>query len=53
MIGDCFKYYKGCQVCKKFGDLPLVPLIQILLVCYFKNHKIITGKANTNAIKTY
>jgi ribonuclease HI len=21
MIVDCFKYYKGCQVCQKFGDL--------------------------------
>jgi hypothetical protein len=21
MITDCFKYYKGCQVCQKFGDL--------------------------------
>jgi hypothetical protein len=21
MIADCFKYYKGCQVCQKFGDL--------------------------------
>jgi hypothetical protein len=25
MITDCFKYYKGCQVCQKFGDLQLVP----------------------------
>jgi hypothetical protein len=24
MIADCFKYYKGCQVCQKFGDLQLV-----------------------------
>jgi hypothetical protein len=21
MIANCFKYYKGCQVCQKFGDL--------------------------------
>jgi hypothetical protein len=21
MITDCFKYYRGCQVCQKFGDL--------------------------------
>jgi hypothetical protein len=21
MMADCFKYYKGCQVCQKFGDL--------------------------------
>jgi hypothetical protein len=24
MITDCFKYYKGCQVCQQFGDLQLV-----------------------------
>jgi hypothetical protein len=24
MIADCFMYYKGCQVCQKFGDLQLV-----------------------------
>jgi hypothetical protein len=24
IIADCFKYYKGCQVCQKFGDLQLV-----------------------------
>jgi hypothetical protein len=24
MIADCFKYYKGCQVCQKIGDLQLV-----------------------------
>jgi hypothetical protein len=24
MIADCFKYYKGCQVCQKLGDLHLV-----------------------------
>jgi hypothetical protein len=24
MIADCFKYYKGCQVCQKFGDLQLI-----------------------------
>jgi ribonuclease HI len=23
MIDNCFKYYKGCQVCQKFGDLQL------------------------------
>ena len=21
MTSDCFRYYKGCQVCQKFGDL--------------------------------
>jgi hypothetical protein len=25
MIDDCFKYYKGYQVCQKFGDVQLVP----------------------------
>jgi len=29
MIADCFKYYKGCQVCKKFGDLQLVPAAEL------------------------
>jgi hypothetical protein len=24
MIADCFKYYKGCQVCQKFSDIQLV-----------------------------
>jgi hypothetical protein len=24
MVANCFKYYKGCQVCQKFGDLQLV-----------------------------
>jgi hypothetical protein len=29
MIADCFKYYKGCQVCQKFGDLQLVPAAKL------------------------
>jgi hypothetical protein len=29
MIADCFKYYKVCQVCQKFGDLQLVPATEI------------------------
>jgi hypothetical protein len=29
MIVDCFKYYKGCQVCQKFGDLQLVPTAEL------------------------
>jgi ribonuclease HI len=29
MIADCFKYYKGCQVCQKFGDLQLVPVAEL------------------------
>jgi hypothetical protein len=24
MIGDCFKYYKGCEECQQFGNLRLV-----------------------------
>jgi hypothetical protein len=24
MISDCFLYYKGCESCKKFGDVQLV-----------------------------
>jgi hypothetical protein len=29
MITDCFKYNKGCQVCQKFGDLQLVPAVEL------------------------
>jgi hypothetical protein len=29
MIADCFKYYKGCQVCPKFDDLQLVPTAEL------------------------
>jgi hypothetical protein len=29
MIADCFKYYKGCQVCQKFDDLQLVPVAEL------------------------
>jgi hypothetical protein len=29
MKADCFKYYKGCQVCQKFGDLQLVPAAEL------------------------
>ena len=25
MINDCFKYYKGCEACQKFGDIQLAP----------------------------
>jgi hypothetical protein len=37
-IADCFKYYKGCQVCQKFGDMQLVsttklhPIIKLSLL---------------------
>jgi hypothetical protein len=29
MIADYFKYYKGYQVCQKFGDLQLVPTAEL------------------------
>jgi hypothetical protein len=29
MIYDCFKYYKGCQVCQKYGDLQMVPCTEL------------------------
>ena len=25
MLSDCFKYYKGCEECQRFGDLQLMP----------------------------
>ena len=25
MMSDCFKYYKECEECQRFGDLQLVP----------------------------
>jgi hypothetical protein len=25
MINDCFRYYKGCESCQKFGDVQLPP----------------------------
>ena len=27
MMSDCFKYYKGCEECQRFGDLQLVPIL--------------------------
>ena len=27
MLEDCFKYYKGCQVCQKFGKIQIVPAL--------------------------
>lgn len=29
MIYDCFKYYKVCQVCQKYGDLQMVPATEL------------------------
>jgi hypothetical protein len=25
MLNGCFRYYKGCESCKKFGDVQLIP----------------------------
>jgi hypothetical protein len=25
MVDDCFRYYKGCESCQKFGDVQLAP----------------------------
>ena len=25
MLEDCFKYYKGCQACQRFGEIQIVP----------------------------
>ena len=25
MLNDCFRYYKGCESCQKFGDVQLAP----------------------------
>ena len=25
MLEDCFKYYKGCQACQRFGKIQIVP----------------------------
>jgi transposase InsO family protein len=25
MLNDCFKYYKGCELCQKFADMQLAP----------------------------
>ena len=25
MLEDCFKYYKGCQTCQRFGKIQIVP----------------------------
>jgi hypothetical protein len=29
MITNCFKFYKGCQVCQQFGDLQSVPITEL------------------------
>ena len=26
MLEDCFKYYKGCQACQRFGKIQIVPI---------------------------
>jgi hypothetical protein len=25
MMGDCFRYFRGCEVCQRFGDIQLAP----------------------------
>jgi hypothetical protein len=25
MMADCFRYYKGCEECQRFGNIQLVP----------------------------
>jgi hypothetical protein len=32
MITNCFKYYRGYQVCQKFDDLQLVPVTELHLI---------------------
>jgi hypothetical protein len=29
IIADCFKYYRGCQVCHQFGDIQMVPAAKL------------------------
>jgi hypothetical protein len=29
MLNDCFKYYKGCESCQKFGDVQLAPVAML------------------------
>ena len=29
MISDCFKYYKGCEECQRFGDLQLLHAVSL------------------------
>jgi hypothetical protein len=39
MISDCFRYYKGCELCQKFRDVQLAPaamLHPIIKPCSFR-----------------
>jgi hypothetical protein len=29
MLNDCFRYYKGCESCQKFGDVQLTPIAML------------------------
>jgi hypothetical protein len=29
MLNDCFRYYKGCELCQKFRDVQLVPVAML------------------------
>jgi hypothetical protein len=31
MLNNCFRYYKGCESCKKFGDVQLAPAAMFIL----------------------
>jgi hypothetical protein len=32
MIANCFRYYKGCEECQKFGNIQLVPAAMMCLI---------------------
>jgi hypothetical protein len=32
MLNDCFRYYKGCESCQKFGDVQLAPAAMLHLI---------------------
>jgi hypothetical protein len=32
MLNDCFRYYKGCESCQKFGDVQLAPTAMLHLI---------------------
>jgi hypothetical protein len=29
MLNDCFRYYRGCESCQKFGDVQLAPVAML------------------------
>ena len=32
MMADCFRYYKGCEECQRFGNVQLVPAALLYLI---------------------